>query len=129
LAALGEFADDSSVEISLVCGEEASDWQMEASRVAELGFAVWELVTNACRHAFDASGGRVEVRLARAGSGEWEASVADNGAGFGHEAVCSGEGLGLTIVRSLAQSRLGARMSWDYSGRGSRCVLTLAEVS
>ena len=78
---------------------------LEPERNWRLALAVYELVTNAARHAcFDSRDGQIKITLMRAGS--WvNCRVADNGSGLGRIRL----GRGLRIVGALASS-LGGRI-------------------
>jgi two-component sensor histidine kinase len=78
---------------------------LESERCWRLALAVYELVTNALRHAcFDGRDGEIKVKLMRAGS--WvNCRVTDNGSCLGRIKP----GRGLRIVGELAKS-LGGRM-------------------
>ena len=78
---------------------------LESERCWRLALAVYELVTNAVRHAcFDGRDGEIKIELMRAGS--WvNCRVTDNGSGLGRIKP----GRGLRIVGELANS-LGGRM-------------------
>jgi two-component sensor histidine kinase len=78
---------------------------LEAERCWRLALAIYELVTNAVRHAcFDSREGKIKIELMRAGS--WvNCRVSDNGSGLGRIRL----GRGLRIVGELANS-LGGRL-------------------
>ncbi|MGB6398540.1 MAG: sensor histidine kinase [Bradyrhizobium sp.] len=78
---------------------------LESERCWRLALAIYELVTNAVRHAcFDGRDGEIKIRLMRAGS--WvNCCVTDNGSGLGRIKL----GRGLRIVGDLAGS-LGGRI-------------------
>ncbi len=78
---------------------------LESERCWRLALAIYELVTNAVRHAcFDGRDGEIKIRLMRAGS--WmSCRVTDNGSGVGRIKL----GRGLRIVGELASS-LGGRI-------------------
>jgi two-component sensor histidine kinase len=78
---------------------------LESERCWRLALAIYELVTNAVRHAcFDGRDGEIKIRLIRAGS--WvNCRVTDNGSGLGRIKL----GRGLRIVGDLASS-LGGRI-------------------
>jgi two-component sensor histidine kinase len=78
---------------------------LEPERCWRLALAIYELVTNAVRHAcFDGRDGEIKIRLMRAGS--WvNCRVTDNGSGLGRIKL----GRGLRIVGELASS-LGGRI-------------------
>jgi two-component sensor histidine kinase len=82
---------------------------LESERCWHLGLTVYELVTNAVRHAcFDGRGGEIKIKLTRAGS--WvNCRVIDNGSGLGRIKP----GRGLRIVGELAKS-LGGRVDRSF---------------
>jgi two-component sensor histidine kinase len=82
---------------------------LESERCWRLALAVYELVTNAVRHAcFDGRDGEIKIKLMRAGS--WvNCRVTDNGSGLGRIKP----GRGLRIVGELAKS-LGGRMGHTF---------------
>jgi two-component sensor histidine kinase len=78
---------------------------LESERCWRLALAIYELVTNAVRHAcFDGRNGEIKIELMRAGSWVY-CRVADNGSGVGRIKP----GRGLRIVSDLALS-LGGRI-------------------
>ena len=81
---------------------------IESERCWRLALAVYELVTNAVRHAcFDGHDGEIKIELMRAGS--WvNCRVTDNGSGLRIK-----PGRGLRIVGELAKS-LGGRMGHTF---------------
>ena len=86
---------------------------LESERCWRLALAVYELVTNAVRHAcFDGRDGEIKIKLmcTRSWVNCW---VSDNGSGLGRIKL----GRGLPIVNELAKS-LGGRMSHTF-GRTS----------
>jgi two-component sensor histidine kinase len=82
---------------------------LESERCWHLALALYELVTNAVRHAcFDGHEGEIKIKLMRAGS--WvHCKVSDNGSGLGRIKP----GRGLRIVGELAKS-LGGRMAHTF---------------
>jgi two-component sensor histidine kinase len=82
---------------------------LESERCWRLALAVYELVTNALRHAcFDGRDGEIKIKLMRAGS--WvNCRVTDNGSCLGRIKP----GRGLRIVGELAKS-LGGRMGHTF---------------
>ena len=78
---------------------------LESERCWRLALAIYELVTNAVRHAcFDGRDGEIKITLMHAGS--WvNCRVTDNGSGLGRIKL----GRGLRIVGELASS-LGGRI-------------------
>ena len=78
---------------------------LESERSWRLALAIYELVTNAARHAcFDGRDGEIKIELMRAGT--WvNCQVTDNGSGVGRIKL----GRGLRIVGDLIMS-LGGRI-------------------
>jgi two-component sensor histidine kinase len=91
------------MNIRLVLAAEALP--LESERCWRLALAIYELVTNAVRHAcFDGRDGEIKLELMRTGS--WvNCRVTDNGSGLGRIKL----GRGLRIVGELAGS-LGGRI-------------------
>ncbi len=87
----------------------ADDLPLEAERCWHLVLTVYELVTNAVRHAcFDGRQGEIKVKLMRAGS--WvNCRVTDNGTGLGRIKP----GRGLRIAGELAKG-LGGRIDHTF---------------
>jgi two-component sensor histidine kinase len=82
---------------------------LESERCWRLALAVYELVTNAIRHAsFDGQDGEIKIKLMRSSSGV-NCRVTDNGSGLGRIKP----GRGLRIVSELARS-LGGRMAHTF---------------
>jgi two-component sensor histidine kinase/ligand-binding sensor protein len=98
--------------------------EMGVGAAANCGLAVCELLTNAYKHAF--GGGTRRGRLilsARAGSGEIEIIVADDGPGATPQALEGSSGsLGLAIVRGLIVDQLKGRVTFANQG-GLRCAM------
>jgi two-component sensor histidine kinase len=82
---------------------------LESERCWRLALAVYELVTNAVRHAcFDGRDGEIKIKLMRAGS--WvNCRVTDNGSALGRIKL----GRGLRIVGELTKS-LGGRIGHTF---------------
>ena len=91
---------------------------LESERCWRLALAVYELVTNAVRHAcFDGRDGEIKIKLMRAGS--WvNCRVTDNGSGLARIKP----GRGLRIVGDLAKS-LGGRMGHTFGTTSTSFVL------
>jgi two-component sensor histidine kinase len=83
-----------------------------------LGMIVYELVTNAARHAFGNGNGKVRVELSRAAK-LVECRVADNGSAPSKVQ----RGRGLTIVDELVKGLYG-RLDQRFGQRGSISILT-----
>jgi two-component sensor histidine kinase len=91
---------------------------LESERCWRLALSVYELVTNAVRHAcFGGHDGEIKIKLMRAGS--WvNCRVTDNGSGLGRIKP----GQGLRIVGELAKS-LGGRMGSSFGTASTSFVL------
>ena len=91
---------------------------LESERCWRLALAVYELMTNAARHAqFDGREGQIKIKLMRAGS--WvNCRVTDNGSGSARIK----HGRGLRIVGDLAKS-MGGRMVQTFGPTSTSFVL------
>lgn len=91
---------------------------LESERCWLLALAVYELMTNAVRHAcFDGRDGEIKIKLMRAGS--WvNCRVTDNGTGLARIKP----GRGLRIAGDLAKS-LGGRMGHTFGTTSTSFVL------
>ena len=96
----------------------ASPLQLSSERCWQLGMMVYELVTNAARHAFRNGNGQVRVELSRAGK-RVECSVVDNGSAPSSVR----RGRGLRIVDELVKG-LDGRLDQRFGQRGSFSILT-----
>jgi two-component sensor histidine kinase len=92
--------------------------QLSASRCWRLGMIVSELITNASRHAFRDSGGKIQVGLLNCET-YVECIVTDNG--FGSENIK--EGQGMKIVQSLVHDLRG-RIDHRSGPMGTRVMLS-----
>src|ERR1043165_672460 len=92
---------------------------MEPERSWHLAMIVYELVTNAVRHAcFDGREGEIKIKLMRAGS--WvNCRVTDNGSGLGRIKP----GRGLRIVRDLVTRLGGRRLDHTFAAAGTSFAL------
>ena len=81
-----------------------------------IGIVVNELVTNACKHAFDEEGGEIRVRAVSEGD-RARIEVADNGRGFKPAGVRK-SGLGTRLVAAFVQ-RLGGTSEVASSPEGT----------
>ena len=91
--------------------------RLESDRCWRLGMIVYELITNAARHAFAAGGGEIRVELLRAGSFV-ACKVQDNGS----RPKYARTGRGLRIVDKLATT-LNGRFEQKFASRGSISML------
>jgi two-component sensor histidine kinase len=96
----------------------ASPLRLPSERCWRLGMIVYELVTNAARHAFGNGNGQVRVELSRAGK-LVECRVVDNGSA----PTRIRRGRGLKIVDELVKG-LDGRLDQRFGQRGSFSILT-----
>jgi two-component sensor histidine kinase len=106
--------DDMKIDIVVA----ASPLPLHSDRCWRLGMIVYELITNAARHAFANGSGQVRVELRRARK-LVECSVTDNGSA----AADVQRGRGLTIVHQLVKG-LDGRIYQTFGHTGSRSILT-----
>lgn len=98
-AALKQQAD--GIEILV----EADEVELAVDRAIVLGLILNEAVTNAIKHAFGDSGGRITVKLQSGiGYGEARLTVADNGRGIPQD---HGQGSGLSLIEALGRKTGG----------------------
>lgn len=95
-----------------------SPLQLQSDRCWRLGMIVYELITNAARHAFANGSGQVRVKLWRARKFV-ECSVTDDGSAPADVQP----GRGLTIVHVLVKD-LDGRICQKFGRTGSRSILT-----
>jgi two-component sensor histidine kinase len=98
----------------------ASALRLPSERCWRLGMIVYELITNATRHAFGNGKGQVRVELSRAGK-LVECRVVDNGSAPTNVR----RGRGLKIVDELVKS-LDGRLDQRFGQRGSFSILTFS---
>jgi two-component sensor histidine kinase len=96
----------------------ASPLQLQSDRCWRLGMIVYELITNAARHAFANGSGQVRVKLWRARKFV-ECSVTDDGSAPADVQ----RGRGLTIVHELVKD-LDGRIYQKFGHMGSSSILT-----
>ncbi|MFL6216105.1 MAG: ATP-binding protein [Blastocatellia bacterium] len=128
-------ADSRNIRLSVTLDPTARHLSGDASRLQQ---AVWNLLSNAIK--FTPSGGRVEVRLERAGA-EAEIKVSDTGEGISRDVLPfifdrfrqadgtstrrhGGLGLGLAIVRHLMEMH-GGTVEAESAGEGCGATFTL----
>jgi two-component sensor histidine kinase len=98
----------------------ASPLRLPPEQCWRLGMIVYELVTNAARHAFRNGNGEIRVELSRAGSFV-ECRVVDNGAAAPAKIQ---RGRGLSIVDELVKG-LDGRLEQRFGQSGSLSILSL----
>jgi two-component sensor histidine kinase len=105
--------DRMKIELVLV----ASRLRLQSDRCWLLGMIVYELITNAARHAFAGGNGRIRVELLRAGMFV-ECRVLDNGSA----PINFHPGHGLKIVDGLTKA-LDGRLAQKFGAGGSASIL------
>lgn len=90
---------------------------LTAERCWMLGMIVSEIITNAVRHAFDAAGGEIRVRLAVRDLAA-ECRISDTGKARGNVRP----GRGLKIMQELADA-LGGQIAFRFGPRGAVVVV------
>ena len=104
----------------------AQPLRLTADRAVSLGVIVNELVSNACKYAYDeGAAGEVRVRFARADPSHFQLEIEDDGCGFIEGAVPHGSGLGSRLVLAMAKS-LASSIAYDPTHRGVRASLRAA---
>jgi two-component sensor histidine kinase len=97
---------------------------LSTDRAVCLGVIVTELVTNACKYAYeDAATGAVRVVVRHPGDGALVVRVEDDGVGWTGEGTIRGTGIGTRVVKSMAQT-LHADLNYLPASPG-----TVAELS
>ncbi|RDE04562.1 sensor histidine kinase [Sphingomonas aracearum] len=98
---------------------------LATDRAVSLGVIVNELVSNACKYAYPASGpGEVRVALGAEGD-RFTLAVEDDGCGIDLDAAPRGTGVGTKLIRAMAQS-LQSAVLYDAREQGTRATLTAA---
>ena len=101
---------------------EAEALRLHTDKAVSLGVIVTELVTNACKYAYDdKQSGEVRVRFARADDDRFQLTVEDDGCGLG-DGDPKGTGLGTKLISAMAHS-LSSKVNYDKKHRGCRAVL------
>jgi two-component sensor histidine kinase len=99
--------------------------RLPTDRAVSLGVIVTELVTNACKYAYPASGGEVRVALRKIDDDVFLLAVEDDGCGIPEDAAPRGTGLGTKLIRAMAQS-LHTIVEYDPTHTGVRATLRAA---
>jgi two-component sensor histidine kinase len=98
--------------------------RLPTDQAVSVGVIVNELVTNACKYAYQrGEAGEVRVRLADGGDG-LTLTVEDDGAGMPADGAVQGTGLGGRLIKAMAAS-LNSEVAYDAAHAGVRAVLRL----
>ena len=92
-----------------------------------LGLITTELVINSLKHAFPDGKGQITVTYESKGS-DWKLGVGDDGAGMPKTMAPDREGLGTSIVESLA-NQLNAKIHRESSERGTVVSITYTKAA
>ncbi len=88
--------------------------------VRRLGLIIHELITNAYKYAYRPAEDKKELKIKisfRLSAKRWSLTVSDNGPGFADGSEQSaGDGIGLTVVRALAEELDGEFSRWSEDG-------------
>lgn len=96
---------------------------LHPDKAVSLGVIVNELVSNACKYAYDESGsGEIRVELSRASPHQFQLLVEDDGRGLTPGEGPKGSGLGSKLVLAMAKS-LAATLDYDPGHRGVRALV------
>lgn len=97
---------------------EADSMPLPAATAITLGILINELVSNACKYAYERDEpGEVRITFRADGADGYRLRVEDDGVGMGKSMTPSGTGLGSQIIRSMVLF-LGARLEQSSPGRG-----------
>lgn len=101
----------------------ADSLRLHPDKAVSIGVIVNELVSNACKYAYDATGsGEIRVSLSRADDDRFSLLVEDDGVGMVAGEAPRGSGLGSKLVLAMARS-LAADFDYDQDYRGVRARL------
>ena len=103
---------------------EAEALQLHTDKAVSLGVIVNELVSNACKYAYDdGQSGEIRVRFARDGEmPKFRLEVEDDGCGLDDDDGPRGTGLGSKLIAAMAKS-LSSAIEYDRGHGGCRAVL------
>jgi two-component sensor histidine kinase len=92
--------------------------RLHADKAVSLGVIVNELVTNACKYAYEPDApGVIRVDFAREGETHFQLSVEDEGRGMPSGEAPRGTGLGTKLINAMARS-LGSEVVYGLGTRG-----------
>jgi len=102
---------------------EAEALQLHTDKAVSLGIIVNELVSNACKYAYETGNpGEVRVRFKRDESAKFRLEVEDDGCGLKDEVAPHGTGLGTKLIAAMAKS-LSSAIEYDRAHNGCRAIL------
>ena len=102
------------------------DASVASAEAVSLGLILTELVINSLKYGFPTNRADAEVVVKYETSGtNWRLTVSDNGVGRPHDGAGSGDGLGSTLVKALAQ-QVKAQIETVSSEHGLTVAITHA---
>ncbi len=97
--------------------------KLDTDKAVSLGVVVAELVTNACKYAYeDGEDGEVRVSFGASSLDALRLVVEDDGRGFASGMAPKGTGLGQKVIAAMARS-LNSKVEFDPSHGGTRAVM------
>ncbi|SFS04665.1 sensor histidine kinase [Sphingomonas jatrophae] len=105
---------------------DAEPIRLKTDRAVSVGVIVNELVSNACKYAYQTScDGEIRVQLRQQPDDSFLLAVEDDGCGMPVAGAPRGTGLGTKLIRAMAAS-LGTAVEFDLAHRGVRATLQAA---
>jgi two-component sensor histidine kinase len=121
------FYDLNARGIAISCTRGNADIVMDIEAATSFGMVVNELVANAIEHAFDPSGGIVDIMLHQSSSRSVCLVVDDSGKGM--DATLAESSVGLRVARRLVERIGGTITARPRGGGGTRWVIELPPVT
>lgn len=101
----------------------AAPIRLATDRAVSLGVIVNELVSNACKYAYQqGQAGEIRIELARDGARDFVLRVEDDGAGLPASKMPTGTGIGTKLIGAMTAS-LGSSLVYDPAHVGVRATL------
>lgn len=102
---------------------EAEALRLHTDKAVSLGVIVNELVSNACKYAYDeGKPGEIRIRFTRDSGDGFRLEVEDDGRGIKKDSGPQGTGLGSKLIDAMARS-LSSSLEFDPAHAGCRAVL------
>ncbi|WP_343610623.1 response regulator [Novosphingobium sp.] len=96
---------------------------LPASVAVTLGILINELVSNACKYAYDEhEPGEVRIHLQAHGEDAYRLAVEDDGRGYDPDEPAKGTGLGSQLIRTMSEA-LGSKLAITNTAPGLRAEL------
>lgn len=97
-------------------------FELHSEKAISLGVIVNELVSNACKYAYNGDAGEIRVELVMDDDRHFRLLVEDDGCGFRPNEAPKGTGLGSKLIAAMARS-LSSELVYGTSPRGVRATL------